>query len=455
MRSDRLRWREVRATTPFRLTMMLGAVFLAGLWATLAVSYVFTAHELVARSDQILFTRARILLAVTPAALPGRIRAEIANTTPGLSYFALFGQDGERILGNVTLPPPPRSGKPYPVDAVPGVHGPLRALAVRTAAGETILMARDVSPIQDLRVRLLQILLVSGLAGTAMVIAAATLLSMAPLRRVRDLERASRSIAAGGLAQRMPVAGRHDELDQFAATVNLMLDEVAHVVAQVKGATDAIAHDLRTPLTRVRATLHRMLQQPELPAAARGVAEGAIEDLDAVIDRFAALLRIAELEASGRRAGMGVVAPAALLTELAELYDPLAEERGVSLSLDLRRVPEITADPELLFEALGNVLDNALKFATSSVTLRLTEEEGVPVVTVIDDGPGIAADEREAVLRRFHRASGAAGVEGTGLGLAVVAAILHLHGFALAFDDARPGLIAHIRLGPAGHVKFI
>ncbi|OAN62266.1 sensor histidine kinase [Sphingomonas sp. TDK1] len=447
MPSDRLRWREVRATTAFRLTVMLGVVFLAGLWATLAANYALTAHELTVRSDQILLARAKGLLATAPAALPARIRAEIANTTPGLSYFALFGQDGEQVMGNIVLPLPPRLGEPYAVSARPGAHGPLRALVVRTTEGETILVARDVSPIQDLRIRLLQILLVSGLAGTALVMAAATLLSMAPLRRVRDLERASRTIAAGGLTNRMPVAGRHDELDQFATTVNRMLDELAHVVAQVKSATDAIAHDLRTPLTRVRATLHRMQQEVPLPDAARTVTEGAIEDLDAVVDRFAALLRIAELEASGRRAGMVSVALAALLADLAELYDPLAEERGITLTVDISGQPEILADPELLFEAIGNVLDNAIKFARTKVTLRLRDDAGVPRIEVVDDGPGIPPEEHEAVLRRFHRASGAAGVEGTGLGLAVVSAVLHLHGFTLAFDDARPGLIARVHLG--------
>ncbi|WP_294334809.1 HAMP domain-containing sensor histidine kinase [uncultured Sphingomonas sp.] len=446
MPSDRLRWRDVRATTPFRLTLLLGSVFLAALWVTLATSYFFTAHELTARSDQILFTRAKSLLASTPAALPEHVRAEIANATPGLNYFALLGQDGEQVVGNIALPAPRRIGTPYAVAAVPGVHGPLRVLAVRTMAGETILMGRDISPIRDLRIRLLQILLVSGLGGTAMVVAAAMLLSIGPLRRVRDLERASHVIAAGGLSHRMPVAGRRDELDQFAVTVNLMLDEVAHVVAQVKNATDAIAHDLRTPLTRVRATLHRMRQETQLPEAARGVTERAIEDLDAVVDRFAALLRIAELEASGRRAGMAPVDLHTLLRELGELYEPLAEERGIALATDLRGQPLVVADRELLFEAVGNVLDNAIKFTRSRVTLRLLEREEGPVIEVIDDGPGILAEEREAVLRRFHRASGAAGVEGTGLGLAVVSAIVHLHGFSLAFDDAAPGLIARIAL---------
>jgi signal transduction histidine kinase len=448
MPSDRLRWRDVRFTTPFRLTLMLGAVFLIVLWATLAVSYVFTAHELAARSDQILLTHARNLLAAPTGKLPDRVRDEIANTTPGLNYFALLGQDGERVIGDTMLSGPPRIGRVYDIAALPGKHGPLRALAVRTGEGETILMARDVSPIHDLRARLLQILLVSGLGGSVMVITAATVFSIAPLRRVRDLERVSRTIAAGALACRMPIAGRHDELDQFASTVNLMLDEVAHVVAQVKSATDAVAHDLRTPLTRVRAVLHRMLKEAPLPNEAQAITERAIEDLDAVVDRFAALLRIAELEASGRRAGMAGMAVAPLLTELADLYEPLAEERGVVLAVDLRSPAEIVGDRELLFEAVGNVLDNAIKFARRQVTLRLSDTDGASHIEVIDDGPGIPDDEREAVLRRFHRASGAAGIEGTGLGLAVVSAILHLHGFGLVFADAQPGLIARIRLAP-------
>jgi signal transduction histidine kinase len=144
-------------------------------------------------------------------------------------------------------------------------------------------------------------------------------------------------------------------------------------------------------------------------------------------------------------AGMAV---APLLTELADLYEPLAEERGVVLAVDLRSPAEIVGDRELLFEAVGNVLDNAIKFARRQVTLRLSDTDGASHIEVIDDGPGIPDDEREAVLRRFHRASGAAGIEGTGLGLAVVSAILHLHGFGLVFADAQPGLIARIRLAP-------
>jgi signal transduction histidine kinase len=449
MRSERLRWRDVRSTTPFRLTLLLGVVFLVALWATLAFSYVLTARELTARTDRILFARAHDLLAASPAQLPGRIRSEIANEAPGISYFALQSRDGDLVVGNIRLPAvgPAASGQPFDAEPRESQYGPVRMLTVRTRSGETIVLGRDISQIRYVRRRLLLILFGSGVFGSALVLASAVLLSLSPLRRVRDLRQASRAIFAGDFARRMPIAGRHDELDQFAGTVNLMLEELARVIAQVKTATDAIAHDLRTPLTRVRAALYRASQSED--SASIAITEQAVSDLDAVIERFAALLRISELEASGRRSGLRQLDPVPLLEEVAELYQPLAEDRGVALSTAFEPVPAIEADGELLFEAISNLVDNATKFAGSRVLLRTGLADGWPVIEVIDDGPGVAIDERDAVIRRFHRSKGAAGVEGTGLGLAVVNAILHLHGFTLELDDAAPGLIARIHTGPA------
>lgn len=449
MPSERLRWRQVRATTPFRLTLLLGSLFLLALWATLAASFLLTARELTARSDHILRARADTLLATPPADLPRRIDAEIAEAAAGISYFALLSHDGELITGDIRLGTPMRPGRPFSIAARPGAHGPLRILAVRAADGETIVLARDISQIRDLRGRLLRILLGSGVGGSVLTLAAAVALSLAPLRRVRDLSRAARVIAAGDFAARMPVAGRRDELDQFAATVNTMVDEVAHVVSQVKVATDAVAHDLRTPLTRVRASLGRVWASGDLTPAAAAAVDRAIADLDRVVERLAALLRLSELEAEGHRAGLRPMAVGPLLAELVELWEPVAEERGVALALATPAPIEVEADRELMAEAVGNLIDNALKFARGAVTVRADVRGGRPTIEVADDGPGIPSDEREAVLRRFHRARGAAGVEGTGLGLAVVAAILRLHGFGLELADSEPGLAARVLLGPS------
>lgn len=448
MSPDRLRLRDIRSTTPFRLSLLLGSLFLCGIILALVLGYALTARELTARSDRLLQTRADSLLRTPASALPARIRTEIANAPGGFSYFALIGQDGELVAGNIQPGSGVPTGRPFSIAALAGAHGgahgPLRVLRVRTADGEIIVLGRDISQIHDLRRRLLSILLASGAISILSTLATALLLSTAPLRRVRDLERASRAIAAGDLTVRMPIAGRHDELDQFAATVNLMVEEVAHVVAQVKTATDAIAHDLRTPLTRVRASLHRARQSEGLVGEPAALIASAIADLDLASERFAALLRIAELEASQRRAGLARLDLAPLLLELVELYEPLAEEAGRVLAVEASML-WVEADRGLLFEAIGNLIDNAIKFTRTRVTVRGRDDGGVPLVEIMDDGPGIPPDERGAMIRRFHRAQGASGVEGSGLGLAVVHAIAHLHGIALEFDDAKPGLVARLR----------
>lgn len=446
MPPDPLRWRDIRTTTPFRLSLVFGAIFLLGLWATLTINYLLTARELTARSDRILAVRAKTLLAEPTASLRQRIAQEIASAAPGISYYAALGRDGKPIIGNISLSTKPSVDQTIDSPAVPGKHGPLRLLAVRNPAGDTIIVGRDISQIESLRMRLLEILIASGIGGTVFVLAASVLLSMSPLRRIGELDRVSRAIAAGAFQNRMPIAGRGDELDQFAATVNRMLDEIAFVIDQVKLATDAIAHDLRTPLTRVRAALDRS-RQDDSPGSTRAITvEQALIDLDNVLDRFAGLLRISEIEASGRRAAMRHLDLAPLIAELVDLYQPLANERSICLEAAIATVPPVFADRELLFEALANLVDNAIKFARSRIDVSVTADRDHVTVAIQDDGPGIPVHQRRAVLQRFHRIGGASVGDSTGLGLAVVGSILHLHGADLEFGDANPGLIAAIRL---------
>jgi signal transduction histidine kinase len=279
------------------------------------------------------------------------------------------------------------------------------------------------------------------------VLGAGVALSVAPLRRVQRLQRSAQHIAAGDLDARMPILGRGDELDLFAGTVNAMVEEVGRVVAQVKAVTDAVAHDLRTPLTRVRSQLYRMGQVPGLDADLAGRVDAATDDLDSVLDRFAALLRISELEASRRRAGFGMVELNPLIAAVRDLYEPLAEDRGIAIGFDGLAGVKVHADEKLLFETLGNLLDNAIKFAPEGGHVGLSVRRGgrETWIEVYDNGPGIPPEQRSAVLRRFHRTQEAAEIPGTGLGLSVVSAIVHLHQFILEFDDANPGLIVRIR----------
>ncbi len=443
-----MRWRDIIRISTFRLSAMLGAVFVIGLIAMLGVVYAATARDLTARSDRILHAAAQRLSQVPADQLPDRIRYELRRDRAGFNYLALIAADGTPIIGNIRLLRPLPPG--LPVDVEGGSRGPLRLVALRTREGETLLVGRDISLLRDLRRTILETLIVSGLLTLLCVTTAAIWFSRAPLRRVRALQRASREIAAGDFSVRMPIAGRHDELDQFATTVNATVEEVGRVVAQVKGATDAIAHDLRTPLTRVRATLNALHHRPhDAVEVATGIRQ-ATADLDLVLERFAALLRISELEAGRRRAGFRTIDLGTLVAQIADLYEPLAEDRGITLSV-APRPWSANGDDKLLFEALSNLLDNGIKFGRPGghVAIALIEDAQGRAIEVRDDGPGIPPDERDAVLRRFHRGQDMQGIPGSGLGLSLVVAILHLHGFRLSLSDAAPGLCVRISLPPA------
>jgi signal transduction histidine kinase len=459
MLADRLRIRDIRNTSTFRLTLLFGVVFLAGVAILLGLIYGLSARELTRRSDRILRLEAIMLERASPANLPDRIHNEIARSASGLNYFELRSGDGEHVAGNIRVAAPPPFDTPAELRIGDSAH-PVRLLAVRTPSEETLLIGRDISPVVDLRRHVLVILIASGLLTVIAVLVCGFALSLAPLRRVRDLQRAIETISAGDMEARMPLAGRGDELDLFAGTVNQMIDEIERAIAQVKGVTDAIAHDLRTPLTRVRSQLYRLSQSSEVQAPAVRMIGAATSDLDIVLDRFAALLRISELEAGRRRAGFAPVDLAALLARLQELYEPLAEDQGIVLALEAAEAVAVPGDEKLLFEALSNLVDNALKFTPPGgrVSLALVADARGAVIEVRDSGPGIAAEERPAVIRRFHRGSNAADIPGTGLGLSLVAAILHLHGFALAFRDGAPGLVVEVHChGHEGSdaVKFI
>jgi signal transduction histidine kinase len=282
---------------------------------------------------------------------------------------------------------------------------------------------------------------------TGLVLGAA--LSLSPLRRVRVLQATAREIAAGDFERRMPVSIRDDELDMFAATVNHMIDEVERLMAEVKGATETIAHDLRTPLTRARARLSRLQHALDGGDPRSEDALAVIDELDTVLGRFAAILRISELEARRRRAGFTPIDPGELARQAVELYGPVAEAREVRLEAAIEAAPRIEADAKLLFEALSNLVDNAVKFTPPGGRVQVRVEVG-PQLVVMDNGPGVPEGEQAAVLQRFYRGERDRLTPGSGLGLSIVSAIVRLHGFVLRLEDAHPGLRAVIDLRPAG-----
>jgi len=316
------------------------------------------------------------------------------------------------------------------------------AVATHTRDGRWLILVRDNGSLFAVT-RIILHALLWGVSLTIIPGAAGWhLLRRRPLRRIRSLQASAEAIVAGDLTHRLPLSNRRDELDMLAAIVNAMLERIERLMNEVKGVCDNIAHDLRTPLTRLRAQLYRIQQQ-----AAEGSPEAlqmdqVIAETDMLMARFRGLLRISELEDHQRRSGFVVLDPVPLLHELHDFYLPLAEEKRLTLSLDTpESLPSLTGDRALLFEALANLLSNSIKFTPpgGEVILRGVEDDGSTRLEVLDSGPGIPAAERAAVFQRFYRVDDSNQHGGFGLGLSIVAAIVNLHGFKLDVGSSDSG----------------
>jgi HAMP domain-containing protein len=235
--SERLRFRDIRSISSFRLTLGFGLLFLLGVTLLLGIIYLATAHELNARSDRILRLEARHFAAEHPGRLPAAVAEAVTNSTSQLNRFALRDAQGRMIAGNLDatlIGRDPPLDRPFDIAPAPGEAKSLRMLVVRTRFGQTLAIARDITTLIDLREQLLILYIGSGLMILLLVLLGGILLSIAPLRRVRALQAAGREIAAGDLGARMPMLGRGDELDLLAGTVNVMLNEVARMIGQIK-----------------------------------------------------------------------------------------------------------------------------------------------------------------------------------------------------------------------------
>jgi signal transduction histidine kinase len=238
-------------------------------------------------------------------------------------------------------------------------------------------------------------------------------------------------IVAGNLRERLPLGSTDDPFSKLAVIVNGMLDEMETLIQSLAGVGHDIAHDLRTPLTRARLMLERGRGNATTLAQLQAVADRTIEALDQSLSIITAILRLAEIEKSQRSAGFGHVALADLVREVGDMYEPIAEDKGISLVVQSPRELNVHGDRDLLIEAVANLVDNAIKFtpAGGRVEIGLLRSDGETVVRVKDTGSGISEHERDAVLRRFYRSDKMRHISGLGLGLNLVAAIVKLHGF--------------------------
>jgi signal transduction histidine kinase len=367
----------------------------------------------------------------------------------------LFGPDGSRIAGNVeTLPTTlPLDGMAHRsvlsrVDNRGLEAQNVRAVARRLNFGDILVVGRDADELRQVAAIVARALAWGLLPALCLALLTGTWLSRRAQLRIDEMNLRVQRVIAGELRERLPIGSFDDPLNRLAKIVNGMLDQIEQLVNELATVGDDIAHDLRTPLTRVRAILERGRDTAETLHELDAVTERAINGLDQSLAIITALLRIAEIDHSRRIVGIGPVQWADILFAVHELYQPIAEDKGVFLRLDVHDAEPVSGDRDLLIEAIANLVDNAIKFtpANGSVTLRLLQHGDGPVVRVEDTGPGISEAERELVVTRFYRSDRSRHAVGVGLGLSLVAAIVKLHGFRLKMAEG-PGCQVEIACG--------
>lgn len=372
----------------------------------------------------------------------GAIADIVAQAPQGPLYYGLFDGGGHRIAGDLSFAPASPGWSTLTQD-VPSDSG-LRVLvhAARLDDGRLLAVGRDRRSADKLDALLQEAFLWAGAASVFMALLGGVLAARSYLRRVEGIAMAAARIAAGDLGVRVSGSGRGDEFDRLAQALNGMLERIQALVEGMRQVSSDIAHDLRTPLTHLRQRLESATRTATDTAAFRAASERALADVDGVLATFAALLRIAEVESRQRRAGFSMVDLSGLLDSLVGDYAPLMEDQGRVLRSNLARSVHMLGDRTLLTQMFANLIENTLRHTPpgTPVTLTLERQPHGCRITLDDAGPGIPAEARSRVTGRFVRLDASRSTPGSGLGLALVAAVGDLHGATLAFGDAGPGL---------------
>ena len=383
-------------------------------------------------------------------ALVVTIEDRLAQNIDDDAIYLLVDPNMKRIAGNLVNWPPSvtETGTWY---GLPVMRAGMKSLAdvqrYELPGGFHLLIGRDVQVRAQLRTLLTDALLWAVVVVLLMATAGALVVRSLFRRTLANVSATAAAIAGGDFAQRVKLTGRGDEFDQVAEVINDMLDRIGRLMDGVKQVSNAIAHDLRTPITRARTRLEDAALHAETPADLRAAIERATQDLDGIVAVFQALLRIAEIEAGSRRSSFARLDLAPLLSEVAELYGAVAEERGIVLTLQAPEAVPAYGDKEMIQQAIANLVDNAVKFSPEGKAVELTAAiASMVLISVGDHGPGIDLDERPQATDRFYRGESARSTPGSGLGLSLVLAVAHLHGGELRLEDNRPGLRAILTL---------
>ena len=377
----------------------------------------------------------------------GRVRRDPGGRT----VYLLADPQGRRLVGNLGAWPgsePDRDGwmtfELIDRNSLDGSPYLARARLFALQGGLRLLVGRDVRELEQTRSMIRNATIWGSGIAIVLSLAGGIAMSRSAARRIEAINQTSREIMTGDLSRRIPVRGSGDDFDQLASNLNDMLDRIQGLMEGLRHVSDNIAHDLRTPLARLRGRIED-LDDEALPAGdRRRLAREAAAEADGLIAMFNALLRITQIEAGGRGETFGPVDLAAVVRDVIELYEPLAQEKNLAFRVNVAETESMDGDRDLLFQAVANLVDNAIKYtpAGGSIGVAAAAKE----VVVWDSGPGIPEDSREAVFERFRRLGISRNKPGSGLGLSLVRAVAQRHGGRVLLSNNEPGLRARLAL---------
>jgi signal transduction histidine kinase len=439
-------------TEGFRLSALFAGVFALSFVILGGFVLVITNQAL---RDQIVAFSATDIAAIRDGyAHEGEYEArEVINqlmAAPASSGFYLLQRNGKVLDGNL----PAMASRAGTLDVTAAGHKILGTGAF-LASDLYVFSGSDTTRLQAVQAHLLKVMLGLFAAALLLAVACGALVSRSFLRRTDAMATACRDIMNGNLKLRIPVRGTGDELDRLAEAINDMLSRIAALMENLSQVSNDIAHDLRTPVTHLRHRLERAQADSKSVEEHRAALEAAIAKADEILGLFAALLRIAQIEGGARRAAFAALDLGALLTQMRDLFEPVAEEAGHTLELTNPETLTVRGDRQLLVQLLSNLIENAIVHTPQGTHIRLSlaRDHDRAVVRVSDDGPGVPREEHERLFRRLYRREASRSQPGYGLGLALAAAVAELHGADISIvGDAKPGLVVQISFPlPSNH----
>lgn len=442
---------KILRTSAFRLTLLYAGIVCTSFIVLFAIIYWSTARYMDRQFDD---TVGNEIAEIQSDAANGNLAAlrkivsALTRNSPGFFYL-LQDRDGNVLAGNIPAMSPTQG-------IIDRVHVqtknralPLRGKGVILNEGVFLFVGLSTTELHKMQIAVAQIFVWGFVATIFISLVSGAFISLVMLARVEALSNVSREIVSGDLDRRIPLRGSNDEFDHLAVSLNAMFDRIQGLMDGLRQVSTDIAHDLRTPLTRLRQRIETALHKADDATSLRDGFQAALKDIDSILDTFSALLRIAQLETSERRSQFADVDLTDLLRTTVELYAPMAEEKEQSINERIEDGLMIRGDRELLLQLFANVLENAVRHSPPGALIEVGGRRIVDgtVVSICDDGPGIPEEMRAKVFQRFFRLEPSRTTPGNGLGLSLVKAIASLHNISVELFSNEPGLIVRVRFG--------